>query len=122
MMNIDEMTDQEKSVALARAMGWGVSYEGRFGIESDVIHVIDEDGYHSSTIDLYAGPMETAWRVLNWAEGQDFWHRHFRTGSESDSLAPFEWAVIRRKPPADAQRAWLDKVLELAIEAGLIPD
>ena len=52
--------------------------------------------------------MALAWRVLNWA-GEVF------------ELTIF-WSVsdLFESPPAVAQRAWLDKILELATGAGMV--
>jgi hypothetical protein len=63
--------------------------------------------------------MPLAWRVLNWAydlpqiEDQGR-HDHF--------IKWWREANLNTKPPADAQRLWLDKILELAVEAGIIDE
>ena len=93
-MNIEGMTDQEKSVLLDRARG------------------------HSFTFyDLYdPANMALAWRVLNWRFGKA---RAYKTiVVEFDKW--WDSCVIWDKSPAAAQRAWLDKILELAIEAGIV--
>jgi hypothetical protein len=55
--------------------------------------------------------MPLAWRVLNWA------HETALCRDYADGVGKILhfWS-----PSADAQRAWLDKILELAIEAGLV--
>jgi hypothetical protein len=60
--------------------------------------------------------MALAWRVLNWAE--DYAH-------DTSTKLHLGWMgflpeSLFQMKPADAQRAWLDKILELAIEAGMV--
>ena len=68
--------------------------------------------------------MALAWRVLNWAfsnlpgktgqsqefwdflHAQEYWDQHYLWGT----------------PPAEAQRAWLDKILTLAIQAKMFEE
>jgi len=112
-MQVDEMSDREKSVMLAKAMGWAVGkFSGHtplFGLPSDYgVGVIDwyDDFYDPANMAL-------AWRVLNWAT----------TRMKTPELYKFlHWHIhsLAMIGPADAQRLWLDKVLELAIEAGLV--
>jgi hypothetical protein len=54
--------------------------------------------------------MALAWRVLNWA------HETALCRDYADGVGKILhfWSS-----PAGAQRAWLDKILELALEAGL---
>jgi hypothetical protein len=134
MMNIDEMTDQEKSVLLARAVGWEFSRhecgEPRWSwvdengqqisgsIHDRVVQVSDDRSSLVSPMLYSPQRMALAWRVLNWAVSDpgfgwevDGWLWNDGLGYDLPNLEP-----------ADAQRQWLDKVLELAIEAGLIPD
>ena len=90
-----DMNDQEKSVLLAKAMGWTIEAPEYF--------------------DLYRPKdMALAWRVLNWAA--------VTMPQESYYLVPLQGIVLdtEKLPPPDAQRLWLDKILKLAIEAGLI--
>lgn len=126
-MNIDEMSDQEKSVMLARAMGWKVTQHGPSRLEK--IRTPYGDHWGDEPLFYDELNMGLAWRVLNWAARQS--RIRLSEYSYPYSLADgvdylFEedgywqgriWAL----PPADAQRLWLDKILELAIEAGLIP-
>ena len=133
-MNVSEMSDRKKSVMLARLCGWqyrtdGVTYSW---YSSD--DVLDENGfaYHEwqrtgtwefsvIPLNLYdPANMALAWRVLNWAMGQNFWMDSVG-GYFSDGV----WQIIGNEetsllPPADAQRAWLDMVLTLATEAGMV--
>ena len=117
-MQVDEMSDREKSVMLAKAMGWAVGkFSGHtplFGLPSDYgVGVIDwyDDFYDPANMAL-------AWRVHLWAiGGNDIWqeYNHFckENLTHNSMIAPF-WCF------PDAQRLWLDKVLELLIEAGLV--
>ena len=139
-MNISKMTDQEKSLALAKLCGW-VKQEGiawafhPSGLGNYYSHLATLLNYKPEHItpNLYdPANMALAWLVLNWAMEQtepmvirtsrwapepfpvDF-------GSEVDYWLS-EKVDIARKPPAEAQRAWLDEIVELAIEAGLVKE
>jgi hypothetical protein len=112
------MSDQEKSVMLARAMGWHQDIDGGWAwtIQPNTLYL----GSYSAVNfkpppDLYdPANMALAWRVLQWhwesdkhdfhADFDDWWH-----GQSEPMYAK-----------ADAQRAWLDKCLSLAVEAGLV--
>jgi hypothetical protein len=59
--------------------------------------------------------MALAWRALNWAD-RTFSHLH----TDYDQCALETLGVHSGMLPAEAQAAWLDKILELAIEAGMI--
>jgi len=99
---------REKSVLLARVMGMYVEEwpEGQWWI--------DPDGERNFISNLYdPANMQFAWRVLNWAQ------QHFDRTQRRD----LTYTVMRiTLPPAQAQAAWLDKVLQLAIEAGLVTE
>ena len=113
-MNIDELSDQEKSVLLARAMGLEIiPHPTR---ENEEMFVIPESWgweweWHD---DFYPKWMALAWRVHLWAllngdigTAYGYWWRPF----------PRRLAIWYS---TDAQDQWLDKVLTLAIEAGLV--
>ena len=133
MMNISEMSDQEKSVMLARLCGWTLvrrEWKGALKL-----------GWHNNENELLASPcsvdlslwgedlesmtcpnlyyptnMALAWRVSNFIyseffNGEDWCDGYFTWWHEVD------WY---KYTPAAAQRAWLDKILELAIEAGMV--
>lgn len=122
-MNIENMTDEQKSVMLAKLVGWEVSE--RHGVES--VHYIDAvfvstDKFTARLTGpdfLYADKwMALAWRVLNWAadrlpgetgQRQSFFKMLNGSGSALWWLSPEQ-----------AQRLWLDKILSLAIEAGMV--
>ncbi len=125
-MNIETMTKQEKSNALIMLMGWRKKWT-----DMHSMILLDSDGcgvgYRlmqsgEKMPDLYDSTnMALAWRVLNWASSQkgiypELMRWWFRQDSDLDMLGGylFDWE------PKDAQRAWLDKVLSLAIEANLI--
>jgi hypothetical protein len=115
MIKIDEMTDQEKSVMLARLMGWPVQEDG--WIYPDNYTVSLRDLY---AIDQYGNPKRfaLAWRVLNWFKGLE-------AGSLPEkpffySWGKFEESMKLNLNAADSLHLWLDTVLETAIEAGLV--
>ena len=129
MTDISKMTDQEKSVMLAKAMGW-VQQVRHYGDESQVfiggetVAIVDTDLIPADGLPEYyfmpnlydPANMVLAWRVLNWARVND---AIFELAIDNHELGDhfFEWAS---ESPADAQRLWLDKILELAIETGII--
>jgi hypothetical protein len=65
--------------------------------------------------------MEWAWAVLNWT---------YDTAATTDNqrVEPEDWFFIIgglmhgiwAQPPAEAMAAWLDKILEMVFEAGLM--
>ena len=127
-MNIDKLTDQKKSVMLARVMGWEIHpVIGQHIIHTLIHNVVVGDeiigNMLGDELNLYdPANMALAWRVLNWAIVSP-WNNvigYTFTGNVA-ILRMFEDAKMIKLSPADAQRAWLDKVLSLAIEAGLIP-
>lgn len=106
-MDIKTLTDEQKSVMLAKLCGWVVTN----GFDGIIISSSTEVFQITLTSPNYLYNrkwMFIAWLVLNWA----------MPNNDIDRW----WVVvgIYNKPPAEAQRAWLDKVLELAIEAGLV--
>jgi len=112
---IDNLTDEQKSVLLAKAMGWRVHYD-----PENVLHLKPtgtEQWYRGDapriSCNLYhPARMALAWRVLNWA-----WEQ--KTDDWLWSWILDECCLDGGIPPADAQRLWLDKILEMAIEAGI---
>jgi hypothetical protein len=108
-MNVSEMSDQDKSVMLTELTGWGYA-KTTFSLVGEMAG----EGY----MNLYRpGNMALAWLVLNWAE---------KTAQDNIEAKFYQlWMAFMPEelfelPPADAQRLWLDKVLALAIEAGLV--
>ena len=151
-MNIDEMSAQEKSVMLAKAMGWSIEHHDSEDSQTGKIYYIswisDSNGtpikwsYDDGTIEWsipafkpfwkefrfnFYNPadMALAWRVLNWAWNQD--HKANNTVFENEvhhGCVVWSWVLDLildgDLPPVDAQRTWLDKILSLAIEAGIV--
>ena len=107
-MDISSLTDQEKSVLLAKAMGLEISPNGTY-----FKHLPDWNQEYIWGNNFYdPANMALAWRSLNWADQQR---------ALSDRLADYFIAyLLWIEPPADAQRLWLDKILELALEAGIV--
>jgi len=114
------MNDQEKSVMLAKAMGWKVT---ALPVGHDDLFIIVPNEYDRNIRSFYSpANMALAWRVLNWAETQKHYYPAPYSGLMVDVLYRSFWTdeTFFELPPADAQRLWLDKILELAIEAGLV--
>lgn len=121
-MNIDEMSDQEKSDGLVKLTGLQV-----YPIEPE--HNDCREGWlilcdspylwfsyeTEDEFDLYEAPMELSWHVLNWAA---------ETWADGNWInwAMYEPYFLLDKSAEVAQRAWLDKILELLIEAGMVED
>ncbi len=122
-MNINELDDVQKSAALLRLCGW--RRDGRelysndkliytfpmYSIEGEYIHAYE----FQFIANLYdPANMALAWRVLNWAVMSD----------ELDSANVLTELLIHycAVSPAIASIAWLDKILSLAIEAGMVKE
>lgn len=124
-MNIDNLTDQEKSVMLARAMGLS---EPRY-LSSSQVWIIENNNRPNLSVyvspkkfDLYdPANMALAWWVLNWAYAQKHWYKK-HLGLMGDVLYDKFWSddTFFELSPTDAQRLWIDQILSLAIEAGIV--
>lgn len=112
-MNVQDMTDQEKSVLLARTMEWEVSepYEDDdYQTMQSITCAIPGRGIIvdvHAPFDLYRAPMDLAWKAHLWA------------------LLKFDdygewWRIYNPWFLEKAKRVWLDKVLELVLEVGRI--
>lgn len=133
----DTSTEQGQrgaSVMLARLCGWDVSYglidsdQLWDGFAHDTLHITADTGEWCDNLYDPAN-MALAWRVLNWATtqsvtvkaqkggGDDIWQEPWTTFIDDEINGKYE---IYMMTPADAQRAWLDKILTLAIESGMI--
>ena len=119
MSDISKLSDQEKSLIIARMLKNQMLPDKYLPVMSPEF----------KPIDLYnPANMALAWRVLNWAAKLDrvslSEYSYPYTFSDAVDLifedglneSPRVWALS----PDLAQRLWLDQVLELAIEAGLI--
>lgn len=133
-MNIENMSDNEKSVMLAKLCGWEMRQHSVYKSEYSLyMHGYGSHGYYMTddVPNLYdPANMAVAWRVLNWANRQTKrestskggrmveWDVSWATYID-DWLSPYgyEWYDM---PPEEAQRALLDKILSLAIEAGMV--
>lgn len=124
-MTTINLTTQEKSVLLAKLVDdWEVvervNYarvckRGKVGPCLFEMH----KNHNFYTVDGDGNPhlMGWAWRVLNWAFDTLTPPLHAETERRYDAICEkVEWWL----PPAEAQAAWLDKILELAIEAGMV--
>lgn len=106
---MNDMSDREKSVLLAKAMRWYVTvHDKRCAISS----LGERLGVTDYPLNLYDPEnMALAWRVLNHFSWVDIALKIVLQDTVKNSI---------HDDPADAQRLWLDKVLELAIEIGII--
>lgn len=135
-MDISELSEQQKSVMLARAMGWEYGIVGDdvgHGIatmrdsKGDMIWLEDFEYPAAYPYKNLYDPanMALAWGVLNWAWNQTGQHDN----DPLDERQSQEWILKIDQvlcdywcdDPAKAQAVWLDLVLELAIKAGLVP-
>jgi len=112
---------QEKSVLLARLMGWQCIYaadgvcaviRGREFVGTSTAFWYTETGPH---LDFYeAENMALAWKIMaRTLEIDPNLKADFRIWWQSQAL-------YQIKPPKIAQRLWLDKILELAVQAELL--
>jgi hypothetical protein len=108
---MNDMSDQEKSVLLAKVAQLEIEYE------PIVLMGLVQTHTRKETIeyfvpDLYDPTnMYLAWRVHLWAlEARGIRNPYWNFWANS----PYVWIL------EDAQRLWLDKILELAIEAGIV--
>lgn len=127
-VNVNEMDTKEKSLVLAGVMN--ITYQ----LFSDNCYFYQQGGELFVRVypfgwdlgmtedevmrkwfpDLYKPEhMALAWGVLNWAYRENL--ERFDELIRTDLL----W-YLYESPAEEAQRLWLDKVLELAIEAGLV--
>ena len=115
----NELSDQEKSVMLAKAMGvdWRIiplsEFDDIYADSAETV-ILDPDNVLIGYGTLYdPANMALAWRCHLWAwRHVDIYTRYRNWWRHHTEMSPMG------KP--DAQRLWLDKILELAIEAGLI--
>lgn len=117
---IENLSEREKSAMLARMMGWEFveSPDGRRRFcDSDLTEgrggLFFQDNLYDPT------NMALAWRVLNW------WRDINRQKIPHDDtwMQWLGWLLQNSLWMFDydkAQAAWLDKILSLAIEAGIV--
>ena len=107
---LDKLNDQEKSILLFKAMGWHYF----MGQITKALFVRTPDDNLQREAGLYdPANMSLAWKVLNWAT-------EYERKNNEEMVLWWMDVLLCNYPPADAQRLWLDKILELAIEAGLV--
>lgn len=127
-----DMTDQQRSALLMKAMGWILGEPHRHGMWTHVsvygpsgtavdsqIHPVIAFTDGKVLLDLYdPANMSLAFRVLNWASDS----RNLRR-SQREELELFLSGREDGVPKwwhEDAQRLWLDKIFFMAIEAGIV--
>ena len=124
MARISKMSDQEKSVLLARAMRLKIVPHPVYDDDEPLITIPDEWEHEWKLVDDFYHPtvMALAWRCHLWMIAKE---RAEIKPPFLLSQSPYTfWFRLSTGPSesADAQRRWLDKILELAIEAGIIEE
>jgi hypothetical protein len=130
MKSVSEMNDAEKSVALAKLVGWirpaGKNYvAGLWFIEVPenpiwMRQLWRLEPFKLPNFDFFNEySVNTVWKILNWVENDspfalEFNRWFFANGRLQGSCL---WLAIDLE---SAVRIWLDKVLQLAEEAGLV--
>lgn len=104
-MNINELTDETKSVMLARLMGW----KTRRYVNHDEFLPVPPWAWQKNL--YHERYMALAHHVLIWANEQEWFTREVR----EDIAYSFAFA-------SDGVSWSLDEVLRLAIEAGMVED
>jgi len=119
-MNVSEMDNAKKSLLIARLMGWKItrsSFSVWVADENNSptfwIGMDNRDGLYSSI----AFPV--AWRVLNWVQNvplrtEKAYQLRVKFWLDLDVEDLFAMSLI------EAQKTWLDKILELAIRFGFV--
>jgi hypothetical protein len=120
MTDITKLTDQEKSVMLARAMGLFTNYDISNWSEWER-EQLQHEAHSKDGLNLYKViNFPLAWRVLNWAWNLDPSDKLLASMGLYSWHEEIAWIVDFDKPPAEAQRLWLDCILKLAVESGVI--
>ena len=122
MNEIDNLTDQEKSVMLARVSGWEVSKLGQIfpkKFPGSDIAIYSEDSLYNPR------HMALAWHVAEWA--WDFpptlTVKQGQNNKSVQHVFRVFWATkMRPIKNRKCQRLWLDKILELAIQLIFLED
>ena len=129
-MKIEELSDGQKTVILAMAMGWKKAepsatvmelFYGKIAqhMPAEVWQTSDGSWIPFGLPNFYdESQMALAWRALNWAiENLPKFMRTIEENFLCIGVLPYFGIT-----PETAQRAWLDRILSLAIEAGMVAD
>jgi hypothetical protein len=114
---LDKLSDEQKSVMLTTAMGLSVSDKYQDHTGAWFIKVQGTEPINALSLDLYSpANMALAWRVHIWALGNlpDPLEYKYYQWFKGIKLKQAPWTLL------DAQRLWLDMILSLAIEAGIV--
>ena len=126
-MNISKLSDEQKTDMFAYLCGWR-----KVWADNNSMVLLDANGRGVGYRLMRSGEalpnlydvqnMALAWLVLNWASSNKSLHPEERDEMQYKMQEWLTYHVgwLDILPPADAQRLWLDKILELAIEAGLV--
>lgn len=125
-MDVVEMSDFEKTMMIINLIpDWQILGHGGDGEAIALRTGSKETVVLRAPNYLFASKwMFLAWRVLNWAHEnlgtleKSNIHNYFSAAWDGPEPKTLHW--FYGKKPAAAQRLWLDKVLKLAIKAGLV--
>jgi len=119
-MNIEDLHDGQKSIIIVSLMGRLIKDSQNpklYGMQTWQPISYDEPG---ETVKKFPVPnfynpqnMQYAWRVLNWVWGSRLAEQYLQWRLERDETP-------ETMPPNLAVQLWLDKILELANENGMI--
>lgn len=135
MKQIETMTEQEKSVILAKLCEWETEIYQEYRRYYVVIRS-KKEVLLNHQLDVFLAPdlgireffhnlynptnMALAWRVLNWTMGIE--KSNFRDRLNGSEILHNPHRNLYKLPPEKAQKEILDKILSLAIETGMIND
>lgn len=118
MKPFEELSDEQKSWLLAKAAGWQYCPPFDWLDATGSNYLFSIKNRHE--FDLYSPYlMDAAWRILNWWQ----WRKSEEGGGLPEKLffAAFgDFEIWMSLPPELARRKWLDKILKMCIDAGLV--
>lgn len=123
-----EMSDQEKSNVLGKLCGWSVVefmqyYDYRLLDTSDNEIASLPDWYQTDgdMPNLYASEnMALAWKCIEWVTAPPKTLQMAEAALNTKFGYWWQGNAMWAETATDAQRTWLDKILELAVEAGMV--
>lgn len=141
-MNIEGLTPRQKSVMLAKMMGWAVevfptgNYEWRGEqyraywtgpngeeLSADKVGYSEQEAAEVQMVNFYSVKnFNKAWQVLGWVSDTA---GSGRLGGDTSNqwISAIDYLLMdrwRNSTAEEVQAEWLDKTLSLAIEAGLV--
>lgn len=133
-MNIDKMSDEQKSVMLAKLCGWSFfehmqyyyyllvdAYDNELAYLPDYYNEFENDG--NGRPNLYdPANMSLAWKCIEWVTAPPKTLKMSEAALNTKFGYWWQGNAMWAETAADAQRAWLDKILSLAVEAGMVEE